>query len=119
LPGVTIGSDVVVAAGSVVTSDVPDGTVARGTPARISPGKKWATPLSQANKTIILSRICKPFDAGVVGSVVFVGDATFYPETKKARGPVTEESERVRNELRRHGIRFRVWPTDNGYEAWT
>lgn len=34
LPGVTIGSDCVVAAGSVVTRDVPTRTVAAGVPAR-------------------------------------------------------------------------------------
>jgi maltose O-acetyltransferase len=35
VPGVTIGSNVVVGAGSVVTKDVPDNTVVSGNPARI------------------------------------------------------------------------------------
>lgn len=34
LPGVTIGEDVVVGAGSVVTKDVPDGQIVAGNPAR-------------------------------------------------------------------------------------
>jgi len=34
LPGVTIGNNVVIGAGSVVTSDIPDNTVAAGVPAR-------------------------------------------------------------------------------------
>ncbi len=34
-PGVTIGSNVVVGAGSVVTKDVPDNVVVTGNPARI------------------------------------------------------------------------------------
>lgn len=34
LPGVTIGEDAVIAAGSVVTKDVPAGTVVKGNPAR-------------------------------------------------------------------------------------
>ncbi|MEL6985493.1 MAG: acyltransferase [Actinomycetota bacterium] len=35
LPGVTIGRQVAVGAGSVVTSDLPDGVIAAGVPARI------------------------------------------------------------------------------------
>lgn len=35
LPGVTIGDDAVVGAGSVVTKDVPSGTVVVGSPARV------------------------------------------------------------------------------------
>jgi maltose O-acetyltransferase len=36
LPGVTIGPDTVIGAGSIVTRDVPAGVVAHGNPARIS-----------------------------------------------------------------------------------
>ena len=35
LPGVTIGSNVIVAAGAVVTKDVPDNCVVAGVPARV------------------------------------------------------------------------------------
>ena len=35
LPGVTIGDNVVVGAGSVVTKDLPDNVVAVGTPCRV------------------------------------------------------------------------------------
>jgi acetyltransferase-like isoleucine patch superfamily enzyme len=35
LKGVTIGRGAVVAAGSVVVSDVPDGAIAMGVPARV------------------------------------------------------------------------------------
>ncbi|MDE3087370.1 MAG: sugar O-acetyltransferase [Acidobacteriota bacterium] len=36
LPGVTVGSDTVVGAGSVVTADLPAGVVAMGNPARVA-----------------------------------------------------------------------------------
>ncbi|WP_460825839.1 acyltransferase [Nostocoides australiense] len=35
LPGVTIGDDVIIGAGSVVTRDIPSGSVAAGVPARV------------------------------------------------------------------------------------
>jgi len=35
LPGVKIGNDVVIAAGSVVTGDIPDRVIAGGVPARV------------------------------------------------------------------------------------
>lgn len=35
LPGVTIGNNVVIAAGAVVTKDIPDNCVAGGVPAKV------------------------------------------------------------------------------------
>ena len=35
LYGVTVGSNVIIGAGSVVTKDIPDGTVCAGVPCRI------------------------------------------------------------------------------------
>jgi maltose O-acetyltransferase len=38
LPGVSIGDDALIGAGSVVTRDVPAGAVAYGNPARVQTG---------------------------------------------------------------------------------
>ena len=46
LPGVTIGDNVVIGAGSVVTESVPDNAIACGNPCRIL---KWNTPMAQKN----------------------------------------------------------------------
>ena len=44
LPGVTIGSNVVIGAGSVVTKDIPDGVLAYGNPCRV------LRPITDADK---------------------------------------------------------------------
>ncbi len=44
LPGVTIGDNVVIGAGSVVTGSIPDNAVACGNPCRM---KKWNPPVSK------------------------------------------------------------------------
>ncbi|WP_276866657.1 DapH/DapD/GlmU-related protein [Bacteroides heparinolyticus] len=38
LPGITIGNEVIVGAGSVVTKDVPSNTIVAGNPARVIRG---------------------------------------------------------------------------------
>ena len=49
LPGVTVGENAFVAAGSVVTEDVPPNTLAVGTPAKEQPLPK---PLEGANQLV-------------------------------------------------------------------
>lgn len=44
LPGVTIGDNVVIGAGSVVTESIPDNAIACGNPCQI---RKWNPPLNQ------------------------------------------------------------------------
>ncbi len=60
LPGVTIGEHVTVAAGSVVTRDVPDRCVVAGSPARIvrryEPGEGWVRPDGSTPPTVAPSR---------------------------------------------------------------
>lgn len=113
LPGVTIGSDVVVAAGSVVTSDLASDGLYGGTPARLlGPVRR------EVDRRAVLERIVG--DAGsVVGDEVWCDGARFHVADRKIEGPVTAVSEWVRNELRRHGIRFRYEPHEGRYREWT
>jgi len=46
LPGVTIGQDTIIAAGSIVTKDIPAGVVAAGNPCRV------LRPVSEEDKTL-------------------------------------------------------------------
>jgi len=72
LPGVTIGPNSVVAAGAIVTKDVPEGTVVGGNPARVisrvdhyaARAKENATPVDveayESNKQMELTRVLPP-----------------------------------------------------------
>jgi acetyltransferase-like isoleucine patch superfamily enzyme len=116
LPGVIIGSDVVVAAGSVVTDNIGPNSLAAGTPAKVI---RHNYPTAPADRDGILERICAEAGTGKVDDgLVYCDHAIFDPAAKTVRGLVSVRSERLRNQLRRHGIRFRVWARFE-YEAWT
>lgn len=51
MPGVTIGSNVVIGGGSVVTKDIPDNCVAVGNPCKV------IRPITEADKTRSYDRL--------------------------------------------------------------
>lgn len=129
-PGVTIGNDVVVAAGSVVTKDLPNGCLAGGVPCGVLRAGCYPCPLSQEAQYRVLDRIveeCRglvPHAAIVRQGVVLVaaGDGTtltlFDTAARTIKGPAGPLAQTVRNQLRRHGIRFRYEAHEGGYRPW-
>lgn len=114
LPGTYIGSDTVIAAGSVVTGDLEGGGLYGGTPAKLI-----REGFPQPNRLSILTRICDEAGVGTANDDAILCEATLFEvNTRRICGPVTEASERVRNQLRRHGIRFRYEPSEKGYRPW-
>jgi acetyltransferase-like isoleucine patch superfamily enzyme len=122
LPGVTIGSDVVVAAGSCVSRDLPSGALAAGTPATVKRAHVYPKKNSPAARHEILRRIAA--EAGLAAKVyvesrmIAVAEAVFSLVDWSVAGPVSSDAERLRQQLRRHGIRFRYSPVDGVYQAW-
>lgn len=115
LPGVTIGDDVVIAAGSVVSASVPSGVLVGGCPARVL-RHGWSPP---DDRRLVLQRICDEAGCGMVsGDVILVTDASFDVAKRTAIGHVSDESERLREQLRRHGIRFRFATEGGRYVPW-
>ncbi len=122
LPGVTIGSDVVVAAMSLVNRDIPSGCLAGGTPAKVLRDSFPRTP-TEGERRAIIRRIAEECRALAIGSTfdtmtISTGATSFDLWARWISGPVTDASEVVRNQLRRHGIRFRFSPTPDGYAPW-
>lgn len=53
-PGVTVGNNVVIASGAVVTKDVPDNVVVGGNPANDQIGSIWCMTLSEDKNIVLL-----------------------------------------------------------------
>lgn len=124
-PGVTIGDDVVVMAGSVVNKNLPRGCLAAGSPARVVAAGAFPQPMDNASRAACLDRILAEVahaaDATHDGSRITIRGwgTTFDCVARTIAGPVTRESEAMRNQLRRHGIRFRYSDKAGYYEAWS
>ena len=134
LPNVMIGSRVVVMNESVVSKDLPPCCLAGGIPTKVI--KENCYPLEHKltfeQKHAILGSIimsahrnynvtsdCKVVDKG---NCILVGDLDsgtfFFPTTRALHGPVTKDTEAIRNLLRREGIRFRYYEKDGEYAEW-
>lgn len=111
-PGAIIGSDVVVAAGSVVSGKIPPHCLAGGTPAKVIRADCYPATLPATKEAEILERVA--FEAGVVWP-----PGVFHIRTRTITGEPTEDNERLRNQLRRHGIRFPFSVIDGEYVQWT
>ena len=89
LHGVTIGPNAIVAAGSVVTRDVPEGVVVGGVPAKqVSTVAAYIEKLKQQNSTYpwrnLIEQRNSEFDPAIEGELVRQRVAYFYPPSLKS-----------------------------------
>jgi acetyltransferase-like isoleucine patch superfamily enzyme len=123
-PGVTIGDDVVAAAASVITADVPSGSFVAGTPATVR-GQSRRDP-DMSRKVEILATLAKEIEAltgtapkvDAAAATVTIDGATFDLGGRRIEGTATKASETARNQLRRRGIRFPYEVGDGAYRRW-
>jgi maltose O-acetyltransferase len=125
-PGVTIGDDVVISAGSVVTRDLPSACLAGGSPASVirridvsarqSPQRRAELLATLIAEVIALSGVAADGDPDA--GRLRVEGAVFSLDDRTVTGEVSEASEVVRNQLRRRGIRFRYEPVGGAYRPW-
>ena len=136
-PGVTIGSDVVVAARSLVNRDLPSGCLAGGIPAQVikegcypsrGAGEQGSKGAEEQRRLEVLLRIIAEAEgiAGqpmvkmvTAGLIQLVGGETFNVVERTISGPATEYGRVLKNQLRRHGIRFRYEERDGMWQPWT
>lgn len=85
LPNVTIGNNVVVAAGAVVNKDVPDGVIVGGVPAKVIGKTEELAKKLQAQTAIlpwadIINQRDSAFDPSVEAQLIALRVKHFYPE---------------------------------------
>ena len=121
-PGVTIGDDVVIGVGSVVTRDVPSGSLALGVPCRIIKERAFPSPETPAEAAKRARQILHdqgiPAEARNGGPMLRVSTALIHVTNRTIEGKADATSERARDLLRRHGIRFKVQVTRGRYHPW-
>jgi len=120
-PNVTIGDNVVIGVGSLVLNDLPSGCLAAGFPCRIIKENCYPQKLSLEEKLKIIEQINNLWDLGMKhqkDGIYKVDNAHIDFEKMQFTGNSSKKSERARNILRRHGIRFKVDVVDGEYREW-
>ena len=124
-PEVSIGNNVVVAAMSLINRDLPSGCLAGGIPARILKENYYPREITRDEKIKVLDKII--YEANRVGLVVdrdnegtilTMGRTVFDIPKRQIEGPGSNETEKLKDLLRRHGIRFRFYKDDSEYKHW-
>lgn len=124
LPDVKIGTCSVIAAMSVVTKDIPDGSLAGGVPAQVIafsnyPQEVWAGRFIASIKAEAkLYGVDTIIDETTPSTFLKVGMTTFFHHRRTIDGPVTKDTERVKDIFRRHGVRFRYYDNYGEYAEW-
>jgi acetyltransferase-like isoleucine patch superfamily enzyme len=135
-PGVQIGSNVVVAARSLVASDIPSGSLAAGTPAKVIKADAYPRIFADEERLELLVAIvgqlitrladngfnCSVnynYHKGSIDLITEDGNTVFYLPEKTIFGSATKAAIVVKDQLRRNGIRFRFEISDGEWKKWS
>lgn len=125
LPNIVIGSCIVIAAGSVVNRDLPSGCFAGGIPVKVLKKNVFPRVIDNLERIAILSEIRDDarryrvdFRIDPSGEFITTGETDFNVMDLTIVGRANASTERVKDILRRHGIRFRYYNKDGKYVEW-
>ena len=124
-PGVSIGDNVVVGAMSLINRNLPPGCLAGGIPVKILKENVYPKEISQEEKKRVLDGIGDEVaqysiktERNSNGTTLTVEKTLFDIPGRKIEGPANKETERVKDVLRRHGIRFKYYNDGEVYREW-
>ena len=127
-PGVTIGSNVVVAASSLVNKDLPSGCLAGGIPTKVlrenvypralTPEEKWETFRCIFDQALRIVRSSHNLEHLTEGSFCVDISTVFDVDNRTIEGRANAFTEILKNQLRRNGIRFRYLVERGVYSPW-
>jgi len=126
MPNVTIGHDTVVGAGAVVIKNLPSGCIAAGVPAKVIKENCYPKEFTKTEKTRMIRDFIAHFLKDIrsskeikqSGTKINVSGAIFDLEEMAIEGKANELSEKFKDELRRHGVRFRYCNVGGVYVCW-
>ncbi len=134
-PGVKIGSNIVVAARSLVNRDLPTGCLAGGVPVKVLKENYFPRPLSLDEQTQLWEQIRDSallryqedhkdlpsvrFDNSRVFSKEGIKETVFDLKAKTIQGDATPWAILLKDQLRRNGIRFRYQCLENVFVPWS
>jgi acetyltransferase-like isoleucine patch superfamily enzyme len=125
LPGTNVGDDCVIGTGSIITKDIPRGSLAMGSPCKVIKENEYPKPVTNEERDAILSKILqkwftellphKGYTMSEKSWLVHHGEITILEDDQALvfdtygmiqRGESTALTEDLRDYLRRHGIRI-------------
>jgi hypothetical protein len=89
---------------------LPSGCFAGGIPAKVIKYNEYSNRIAEWAPV--------ECDDLPVDRQILAGDTIFNITRRTIKGKVTEESERVKDRLRRNGIRFKYYAKDGEYGPW-
>ena len=121
LPNVSIGSSTVVSAMSLVNKDMPCCSLVGGIPAKVLNHDIYLHPMIDVTsffESIKVDASRYGIDVEIHELVLCVGMTKFEPACKEIDGPVTRDTERVKDLFRRRGVRFEYYDNGGSYQQW-
>jgi acetyltransferase-like isoleucine patch superfamily enzyme len=122
LPNVTIGDNSVIGIGSIVNRDIPEGSLAAGSPCKVIKENYYPKPLSATQQKKLIWEIIEDwyklhedkdikdvktkYDDGKIILVQQNYETIYYIEERKIEGYINNISEDLRDYLRRRGIKI-------------